>query len=405
MRRIASVFRKSSARSEKSEATNTNATDDTATYGSAYATSLTAQTTTPSRKRSTTSRFFSSSRTNILTEPPVPPLVHSNQASSSASSYEDSLRTPDDDGLHSRLPSPTPNLAKKAWMSSWLGSKKPHPPQSASQTDVRQVFPSGTLRPQRVPSDWSPQQPPTLRGPPPPRFTGKTSREDDSNEDSDSESEDDDYDQDEATPKRPAIAPRETSSYNGSTAARNLRTFTASTMTPPIHPPPLLHLPGMPLFPRSVNASLSTTRPDSLESRMHKTRIVNRLDQRDLSSAEERSIAPFASKHGTRKHPSFHLDEASFSATKRIRSYSQGLQRWADRPCFEDRLMLWSESIEGDLAPQRVTGQAGFAVAALEFSAGLEALAGLTGDFIPEYEPASSASSSSSQLPGEFDLG
>ncbi|EIN10459.1 hypothetical protein PUNSTDRAFT_112311 [Punctularia strigosozonata HHB-11173 SS5] len=396
MRRLASVFRKGSTRSDRSDAVDSQATDESAA----------ATASTIGRKRGAARFFTSSSRINISTEPSLlpPPLVRSNQASSSASSYEDSLRTPEDDGLQSRLPSPTPNLAKKAWRATLMGRKSG----SAESEPQRAAALDATPRAQ----DWRPRQPPPLREPPPLRAAGKTSREGDSDDDSSTDSEDSYDQQDVPTPTRPTIAiPRESAAAaaraNLGTAARNLSTFTASTMTPPIYPPPLLHLHGMPLFPRSVNPSSTLVRADSLESRLHKTRLLRRLERRDLSAAEERSIAPFAAKHGTRKRPSFHLDEASFSNTRRIRSYSQGLQRWADRPCFEDRVTLWTTAADdpskgtadGDLIGQRVIGRPGYAVASLEFSMGLEALAGLAGDFVPEYEPASSASSSSSQLP------
>lgn len=67
-------------------------------------------------------------------------------------------------------------------------------------------------------------------------------------------------------------------------------------------------------------------------------------------------------------------EEAMINQVARSNDWSRGLNRWANRPCFEERNVVWVRSVGGDLVATAVTGRS---IAALEFSEGLEALAGL----------------------------
>lgn len=53
------------------------------------------------------------------------------------------------------------------------------------------------------------------------------------------------------------------------------------------------------------------------------------------------------------------------------------MKRWALRPCFEERVVVYSAGEDGRVSTVPVERDARAAVAALEFSEGAEALAGL----------------------------
>ena len=161
---------------------------------------------------------------------------------------------------------------------------------------------------------------------------------------------------------------------------------------PPSTPPPLVELPGRPAFPRSSNASRGLARAESLASTMHRTRLQRRLQRSDLAPAETRSIAPFA---GRRAHPSppsppaaVHPFDDTAVRPGLVKAYSAGLRRWADRPCFEDRLLvLLAEDVPrpgllsvGEPRWTRVAPATACGVEALEFSVSVEILAGFYED-------------------------
>ncbi|TBU45069.1 hypothetical protein BD309DRAFT_860969 [Dichomitus squalens] len=170
-----------------------------------------------------------------------------------------------------------------------------------------------------------------------------------------------------------------------------LLALSLSKLRPPYAPPPLLDVPGGPLFPRSCNARRSLPYADSLESTMHRTRLQRRLERGDLSPAETRSIASFAGRRTVLKdRPSLFLDDTAVR-TGHARSHSAGLRRWVDRPCFEDRLLvLLAENepaggLHANTEPRwtRVEPATGCGVADLEYSLTLELLAGLYEDIPP----------------------
>ncbi|EPQ59438.1 hypothetical protein GLOTRDRAFT_109688 [Gloeophyllum trabeum ATCC 11539] len=161
----------------------------------------------------------------------------------------------------------------------------------------------------------------------------------------------------------------------------------SSSLAPSFSPPPCLHPPSGPLFPRSCNSARGLPFQDTARTCMLKTLLLRRLQSNNLSRSEALSIAPFASKSSEAmkvKSSATSLSEAAV-ASKRVERFSEGLRRWACRPCFEDRMIVWEPA---DNAPvivsKRVSGNGrGYGVASLEFSEGLEALAGLLVDEEP----------------------
>jgi len=146
-------------------------------------------------------------------------------------------------------------------------------------------------------------------------------------------------------------------------------------LQPPFSPPPLLFVPGQPVFPRSCNFRRSLYTQESMESRLHRARILRCLDSQDITRAQERSIVSLGTRTAVMtKRPSLCLDDDAVPDTFQSRTFSQGLQRWAMRPCFEDRMEVWALE-EGNLLCTRVAGP-GFGVAAIEISEHIDVLAG-----------------------------
>ncbi|KZS97968.1 hypothetical protein SISNIDRAFT_202379 [Sistotremastrum niveocremeum HHB9708] len=155
-----------------------------------------------------------------------------------------------------------------------------------------------------------------------------------------------------------------------------LHALTLASLIPTPSPPPLLHFPSAPLFPRSSNPPHSLSSEPSLLSILHKKHILRRLESRNLTPLEEASIASFADRPRVSPRPPPPKIPEAMSDVKRLDSYSRGLHRWIYRPCFEERVSVWTMSVDGyDIVKDRVTGS-GTAVLDLEFSPGLEALAG-----------------------------
>ena len=318
MRRLASVLVASSRRTDKSDAPTP--ADDS------------------SRPRLVhkKSRVFSSLSRKHL-QPSPPPLVASDLAKSSSSSSSGSttLRTPDDDGLP-RTPS------KKGSWKSWLGGRN---------TTVSD-HPEGRHSP-----PWQPSK--NVLHPP----------KSGSNETVDVSSQSDDtYGSPEDT---------HTSSYSPqqiATARANARTMIMNSLIYEPTAPPLFQCSGAILFPRSCHSSPRLRRRETLESKLHKKSLLARLDH--LSSYAELSIAPLALKPIFPKPQTprnFQVDV--FPSAESVSFYSSGLTNWVSRPCFEDRLQLWTCSDSGEIIRTRVPGSH-LGVAALEFSESVELLAG-----------------------------
>jgi len=268
------------------------------------------------------------------------------QSSSSSSSGTNSLGTAE--GL-------VRSSSKVAWVP-WLGRKKSN---IAKKLNIHR-------------EEWDlPRQerqsrpPPTLRIPPGYQLTDET-------EDESSESEEDDSEDASAL----STTVLNVSPLTLAKCHNNLQAMIANSLQPPFSPPPLLHVSGQPIFPRSCNPRRSLYVQETMESRMHKARILRRIDHQQITQGQNLSIISFGMRPPPTKRPSLQLDDETVSPTFLVRTYSQGLQRWAMRPCFEDRMAVWTlEERTGKVMHTRVTGTS-FGVATLEISEAVDVLAG-----------------------------
>ncbi|KAI0347264.1 hypothetical protein BDW22DRAFT_1342114 [Trametopsis cervina] len=144
-------------------------------------------------------------------------------------------------------------------------------------------------------------------------------------------------------------------------------------LQPPFSPPPLLVVPNAPLFPRSCNRPQELSGPsDSIRRRLHHMRLLRRLN----TTPADRYLAPYAGRTApSTKHLSLVLDDHAVSKTLRVSRASLGLRRWIERPCFEDRVLVYVPAENGVVRPERVSATA--AVEALGYSDALDALAGM----------------------------
>jgi hypothetical protein len=120
---------------------------------------------------------------------------------------------------------------------------------------------------------------------------------------------------------------------------------------------------------------------ETMASTLHKTRILRRLARRDLTVSEARSVASFTSRRTLPVKSQVFLskfDDSPASNARRISNVSRGLKQWSSRPCFEDRMFVYTPGPSGrfdDIAVHNVSGGA-LGVAALEVSESIELLAG-----------------------------
>lgn len=172
------------------------------------------------------------------------------------------------------------------------------------------------------------------------------------------------------------------------------RSITENALRPPFYPPPLLHVPNAPLFPRSCNSSRQLPPSDSLYARVLRKRLLGRLD-----SQHEGELKGFASRTRTPQRRSLVLDDIAIPKTARVLPTSPGLRRWIERPCFEDRLVvLLPAEVNGDeLRCERVSASA--AVEALGYSEVLETLAGFTDDITSPPPPGTAEPQSAPPTP------
>ncbi|KAF7977444.1 hypothetical protein HWV62_3611 [Athelia sp. TMB] len=309
----------------------------------------------PSRIFGSMTRKPSASNVQPISTPslsPPPRNLPALSSSSETSSGSQSLRTPgDDDGLR--------RSSSKASWTSWLTPKKVA---AAAKTDGR----DGEWDTPR--QAWKSRPPPVLIPPP---LRSQTIDE----TDDDSSSSDDD-DSEIVSIASPLATTFSSQSPLLSNSNSNVRARLESGIHSTFSPPPLLHLPGQAIFPRSINKHSSLLLQDSLESRMHKTRLLRRAQGLQLARSEELELLPFHTARLTSPQPSCQLDDQAPWSMFQVRTYSRGLQQWALRPCFEDRLDVWtSDSGTGVVSRGLVSGTA-LGVAALEISEALDALAG-----------------------------
>lgn len=136
------------------------------------------------------------------------------------------------------------------------------------------------------------------------------------------------------------------------------------------------------MFPRSSNSSRLLPVVQTTRIVLHKTNIIRRLEAKSLTPVEHKSIAPFYNRskdsHGvfsTRRRLDLE-DVSDLKDAKRVQDFSYGLQRWINRPCFEERCVAWYWDSDGkEIVHKQIQGS-GKAVALLEFSEGLEVMAG-----------------------------
>ena len=273
-----------------------------------------------------------------------PPLVRDHpQSSASSSSGSASLQTPEDDQL--RIPSAL--RPKKSWKS-WL--------------KVRTVkYPS---------NQWDPK--PTSHWPPQPR----------SSHDFD---EQDDFVSDESD----ILSNPPSSLPTSPTQARlNFHQLVENSLVPSPSPSPFIQYPDAPFsFPRSSNPAKNLPREGSMLSAMLKTRLLRRIQDssRSFSRTEQQCIAPLGARHispSTPSSSSVPFDEPAPWDKTSIFTSSPGLHRWRSRLCFEDRYNVFVPTQEGGILCQRVTGTT-LAVAALEYSDAVDAMAGYDDDVAP----------------------
>lgn len=339
MRRLAAIF--APKRSSKSEAS------DVAPSESQHSQHTVHTTKSKLKARGSFLRTFSRSGTSDSAPQAEPPHPQVNTgAYSSSSSSSGGPHTPDDDRA-----SLFRNKSSNLWLPNpWSADPRPsNEPYSINPADPHFI--------KQDPTMLSPMNPSL------PRHSHEDTDEDTSSEES-SESE------------GPALVNTVMSSID------YLRILTVNATEPPFSPPPLLHIPRCPVFPRSSNLSHVIQRDETLHSSMLKRRLFHRLEQGKLSRSDELFLRSFDNrpKPPPTKRPSLGLDDTALRERSCLAMYSQGLKHWISRPCFEERLVLYTPSPEtGEVVMRGIVGT-NLGVAELEFSEGIEALAGL-------YEP------------------
>jgi len=332
MRRLASVLVPSSRRSDKSDVPS-SAADDTP----------------QPRLVHKKSRVFPSLSRKHLSSIDPPSLVVSDLAnySSSSSSGSTTLRTPDDDGLP-RTPS------KKGSWKSWLGGKNP----------AISDHPEGHHSP-----PWKSSQNASLH---PPK-SGSNETDDTSSQSYDPHGNPDDI-------HTPLYSPQQMAS-----ARANARTMIMNSLVHQSISAPLFRSSDAISFPRSCHGSRRLCRRETLESELHKKSLLAHLDR--LSPSAESSIVPLASKQISSKPQTLrNFQDDVFPPANSVTFHCSGVENWVSRPCFEDRLQLWTRSGSGEIIRTRIPGSH-LGVAALEFSESLELLAGTLPESDENVEP------------------
>ncbi|KAI0702908.1 hypothetical protein BC835DRAFT_1410940 [Cytidiella melzeri] len=155
------------------------------------------------------------------------------------------------------------------------------------------------------------------------------------------------------------------------------RAIAGNALEPPFSPPPLLVVSNAPLYPRSCNSPRQLRRPiDDLRYRTLQARFLRRLD----STPADRDLTPFAKRNTLPSKPlSLLLDDNFIPLGCHVASSSLGLRQWIERPCFEDRVLVYlpGEPLSDFVRCERVSATA--AVEALGYSEVLDALAGIAG--------------------------
>lgn len=287
---------------------------------------------------------------NSLSRKVVPQQLLASGSSSSASSGSAELRTPDDEELpRMRM------LNQKGSWKSWLGAKN-HRGEGDTKAAGLPPFSMAGI---------------ALRPPPTP-----TSNETD---DASSESEDEaDHLQD---------PPTQNLAQSITQARHSMRAIILNSSADGDRPscPPLLDIPHNTPFPRSCLRVGHVRRRDTLESKMQKAVLLSTL--KSLSPSEERSLAlrPVTLVKEAR---AYDPDIDTWPKAQSLRSNSEGLGNWVARPCYEDRVLVWTRQEPSDQIVTSGISGSQFGVAALEFSEPLQILAGLLSDIDDGFDPA-----------------
>lgn len=344
MRRLAAVL--TGRRSDKSDTGTSSSRADRSERSAVTDTSqVSAATTTKTAK--SRSGFFRSMSRGALSGPDLKgrkrsmPSVSTipDHVASSASSSSGGPYTPSDD--YESLSPALPGHRRKSWLSQVSEAALPLPPPVPDKPTTRGYLP----RPFRRKSDQ----------------TSQTSSESESTDEQDAE--------------RSLSTPLSTPSLLIS-PKEYFRVATTNALQPPYSPPPLIHVPRGPLFPRSCNPSRQLPVNDTLHAHVLRKRLLARLDH-----IPESALAGFAGRKRTpQRLPSLVLDDVAIPKSYKVLPASQGLRRWAERPCFEDRMIVYlpAEQTGDDFRYERVYASA--AVEALGYSEHVEALAGLLED-------------------------
>ena len=283
--------------------------------------------------------------------------AHSSSASSTGSV---SLRTPDDDRIGHLAPHDGRSPGRRAWIP-WLTPKKSDMPVPLQRPSS---FWSDSFSP--IPSPTAPPVPPSgISGQP------TESDEDTSEESSSSESE-----ASSLSPPTPAksdlVNPRLPS-------IDFFKTLTTNNVSPSFSSPPLLHYPNAPAFPRSSNRPRSLPFRATLESTMHRNRLLHYLQRGHLTATDRRILEATGSRTSSaaRRKALVQPEEGERYDLKHLRSSSLGLKQWIARPYFEERFAAWVPDEAGTVVWTTVKGS-GYGVWALEVSETIELMAGLT---------------------------
>lgn len=320
----------------------------------------------PHRKPSR--RFFATlARITVSTERPTraSALAEPGHSSSASSTGSVSLRTPDDDRFGHLAPYDGRSPGRRrAWIP-WLTPKK-----SDTQVPLQRPssFWSDSLSP--VPSPTAPPVPSSgISGPP-------TESDEDTSEESSSSSE--------SEAPSLSLSPRtlvKSDLDNPRLPSIDfLKALTTNNVPPSFSSPPLLHNPNAPTFPRSSNRSCSLPFRATMESTMHRNRLLHYIQRGHFTATDRRILKAIGSRTSSaaQRKALVQLEEGDRYNLEHVRLSSPGLKRWIGRPYFEDRFVAWVPDEAGTVVWTTVKGS-GYGVWALEVSETIELMAELTG--------------------------
>ena len=287
---------------------------------------------------------------------------HKGTSQSTSSDASSSVRTPSD---YEPLEDPQDKKPWASWMPS--GKRRRQSPERNLRPAVSNIFPKPKARPLPAPS--------AVDG-------DTTSDEDDTSNASWSDLAGGDGLFPSAKTLRPAfVQQRPRPPQELSKAIANLRAITLNSLQSVSHTTsPLVQSQSSPQFPRSSNLVNRFLPLPLMCVEVHKKRLLKRLESRKLDRLEQTSVLPFSTRAHTRNKAvrTLSTSEETMVVSKAVRGgWSCGMKKWALRPCFEDRVVVWSVDATSHLVRAPVSRSSLLGVAELEFSEGAEALAGL----------------------------